>query len=179
MATTTAGAFPIGKENSREQPNKGFLGARQNSDQSHLEENMPPRRQVSDVDDEFAERERMHVLMLTNTSMCKAIEAMATQAVAAPKTNGNSQRNTIIAALLIAFIPQAFGVVWWTRGTEKETDKRVNILELKLEQAEKHDTLRERDIRLLQQYNMNLQLWLRDRGVKGVPQPPKIEERGN
>jgi hypothetical protein len=172
--------FPIvGRENHRDEPNNILKPARH---PNVAENTMPPRRHADDNDvDEFTLRESMHVQTLANTSMCRAIETLATamtaqaSAQAVPKTNGQSNRSTIIAALLISFIPQAFGVVWWTRGTERDTASRVGTVELKMDQYEKRETIREREVRLLQQYNMNLQLWMRERGIKGAPMPPKLD----
>jgi hypothetical protein len=143
---------------------------------------MPPNtRRHGSTEDDFDLRETVHILALSSTQTNEAVKALTAQvqaqaaALAAPKTNGNSNRSTIIAALLISFIPQAFGVVWWTRGTERDTASRVGTVELKMDQYEKRETIREREVRLLQQYNMNLQLWMRERGIKGAPTPPKIE----
>jgi len=71
-------------------------------------------------------REILHALMLSSTTLNKALTQRIEQP---PPPNGNANRNTIIAALLIAFIPQAFSAVWWTRGTERDTTSRVQTLE--------------------------------------------------
>jgi hypothetical protein len=66
-------------------------------------------------------REATHALMLGVTMLIK-------KEAAVPNGNGKTQRNTIIAALLIAFTPLAFNVVWWTRGTERDTSQAVSTL---------------------------------------------------
>jgi len=65
-------------------------------------------------------REATHALMLGVTMLIKK--------EATPNGNGKTQRNTIIAALLIAFTPLAFNIVWWTRGTERDTSQAVSTL---------------------------------------------------
>jgi len=66
-------------------------------------------------------REATHALMLGVTQLVRE------RAEPAPKSNAN--RNTIIAALLIAFIPQAFNVVWYARGTERDTARDLQSLQ--------------------------------------------------
>lgn len=76
--------------------------------------------------EEADQRESIHALMLGVTQLVR-VQADKGQAEVAPKSNAN--RNTIIAALLIAFIPQAFNVVWYTRGTERDTARDLQNLQ--------------------------------------------------
>ena len=132
--------FPIvSKDDAYEEANNILKSARQ----SNVAENtdMGPRRTTIDADEEFSSREIQHNMMLAQTAFFKTMEL---KAAADTKPNGNSQRNTIVAALIISFIPQAFNAVWWTRGTERDTVSRVGTIEYKVEQSDKRSTIYER-----------------------------------
>jgi hypothetical protein len=75
------------------------------------------------------------------------------------KWSGWVQTGIIVAAVLISMkMP----------GGEGE-------LKYKVETLEKQAVIAERETRLLHQYNMNLQLWFREHGIKGVPSPPESQ----
>jgi hypothetical protein len=177
---TIAGAFPIvvGK-NVQEQPNTGFLGARQNSDVAYLEEDMPPRRHVeSDEVDEFALRESMNVLMLASTSMCKALEAQVTKT---DTSNGaTNKRVTWLMAIFAMVTLMGTGANFLTSsgvaigGKQQElqsTQKDVQRLQSdydKLEQRYERSELK------LREYEVWLQTTrekLADKGWKLAPLP--------
>lgn len=72
-----------------------------NSDASHIEDEMSRRRPPDESAlDDFTMREAMHVLMLANTSMCKALEAQATQ----PKENGATNKRVTWLMAIFAMV---------------------------------------------------------------------------
>lgn len=174
---TNAGAFPIvGKENLREQPNKGFLGARQNSDVAYLEdkkETMPPNRSPSrEVDEEFTQREMQLQQHLTNKRILQLLEAQAIQSQIAqaqvqPASNRSVdtlRRDIGIFAILLAMMVQTGAAFYWagnvSKGQEsaKETIKAIQdeqsytraqlqLIDGKLQKIEGRESERERNPR--------------------------------
>lgn len=89
--------FPTAvKESLHELPVTGKIGVPQDSDEAY-KDTMPARRHEPDED--FNLRESMHVLMLANTSMCKVLEAQATQKA----ENGNGATNKRVTWLMAVF----------------------------------------------------------------------------
>src|SRR5437867_312963 len=112
-----AANFPISKGGQREEAINKKVRPRQDSDLSHGVDNMTKA-------EEAEMREAVYALCLSGTAVNKALLHI-TENGAKP---GSANRNTIIAALLIAFVPQVFSVVWWTRGNERDVASDVKTL---------------------------------------------------
>jgi len=131
------------------------------SDESHEE----PMTKVEEAE----MRESIHALLLSNTSLNRALNQRVEQpavAVAKEKPWWLSPLLTIVGAIIVVF------GIKYVPAAQSDSDKQIYGLQLKLEQKEKHEQYLEREVRLAQQYNRDLHIWFADHGMKGVPAPP-------
>ena len=69
----------------------------------------------------------------------------------------------------------AFGIQYVPRA-QAGNEKELSIITYRLEQAEKAAQEKNKEIRLMENYNRDLYIWFSERGLKGVPPPPKLKE---
>lgn len=117
-------------------------------------------------------RESIHALLLSSTGLNKALMQRVEQpavAVAAPKPWWVTPVVTFLGALVVVF------GVKYIPAAQSDFDKQLYGLNLRLEAKDKHEQYLEREVRLAEQYNRDLHIWLSDHGIKGVPAPPAIK----
>jgi Fimbrial assembly protein (PilN). len=117
-------------------------------------------------------REAMNNLLLSATVVNKALAYSIEHPPAGARKEAPwwvSPTATVLGVLLAVF-----GVQYVPKAQSAQ-DRAVAILE---ERVKLVDRL-EREVRLQQQYQMNLHIWFADRGIKGVPVPPKLSLEEN
>lgn len=182
---TTAGTFPIGKGNVHEPLITQATARPQDICEAGYEkEEMPPnlRRHGADEED-FNLRESLHILTLASTSLCKALEAQATQ----PRENGNGSTNKRVTWLMAIFAMVTLmgtgadfltssGVLIGGKQQElQNTQKDLQRLQMdfdKLEQRSEKETTKLREFEVWLQTTREK---LADKGWK-LPPLPKGQE---
>lgn len=165
-------------------PVNGKLGPEQSSDVAYEAEleTMPSRR-ISE-DDEFDLRTLIHNNAATVALQAKTIDGLIASVQVLVKVQERPAIQPVVQkqapwwfSPAATFLGLAIGVmgIKYIPASTAVADKQMTMMEYRQNEADKREALREREMRLMQQYNTNLHLWFADHGIKGVPSPPKLD----